>query len=224
MGKLIAIEGTDGSGKETQSRILLGRLAAAGVSARKLDFPRYGKESSALVRLYLGGAFGKKPDDVNAYAASTFFAVDRYASMKEDWGGFYAAGGLLVSDRYTTSNAVHQAPKLPEGERDAFVSWLFDFEYRLLGLPAPDLVVYLDMPVEVTRAMMRRRSAETGAAADIHEADAEYLERCRAFALGEAAKLGWSVIGCARGGEPRSEAEIGDEVFGAVSALLTERP
>ena len=171
-GRLIVFEGTDGSGKATQSRLLFERLEREGVDCRKLNFPRYGEKSAALVELYLGGAFGSHPDDVNAYAASTFYAVDRYASYKQDWGPFYEAGGLVVADRYTTSNAVHQASKLLPGERKNFLCWLFDTEYRLIGLPEPDLVLYLDMPTEITEKMMRQREAATGTHADIHEQDA----------------------------------------------------
>ena len=126
MGKLIVFEGTDGSGKATQSALLCQELEKRGIAFRKLEFPRYQEESSALIRLYLGGAFGSDPDDVNAYAASAFYSVDRYASYKQDWGGFYEAGGLLIADRYTTSNAVHQTGKLPPEKRDAFLDWLFD--------------------------------------------------------------------------------------------------
>ena len=157
-GKLIVFEGTDGSGKATQSRLLCEYLEKKGIPYRHIDFPRYGKPSAAMVQEYLDGNLGKKPEDVNAYAASVFYAMDRYASYKQDWGEFYDAGGLIVADRYTTSNAVHQASKLPEEERKAFLDWLFDLEYRLLGLPAPDLVFYLDMPTEVTEKLMRRRA------------------------------------------------------------------
>ena len=136
-GRLIVFEGTDGSGKATQSTLLCDELTRRDIPFRKLEFPRYQEESSALIRLYLGGAFGDKPDDVNAYAASVFYSVDRYASYKQDWGAFYESGGLLIADRYTTSNAVHQTAKLPPEQRDAFLDWLFDFEYRLLGLPEP---------------------------------------------------------------------------------------
>ena len=146
MGKLIVFEGTDGSGKATQSALLCQELEKRGIAFRKLEFPRYQEESSALIRLYLGGAFGSAPDDVNADAASTFYSVDRYASYKQDWGGFYESGGLLIADRYTTSNAVHQTGKLPPEKRDAFLDWLFDFEYHLLGLPEPTRVLSLDMP------------------------------------------------------------------------------
>ena len=161
-GKLIVFEGTDGSGKATQTALLCRELESRGVPFRKLEFPRYKEESSALLRLYLSGAFGTDPADVNAYAAATFFSVDRYASYKQDWGGFYESGGLLIADRYTTSNAVHQASKLLPGERKGFLEWLFDLEYGKLGLPKPDLVLYLDMPTEITEKMMRGREAATG--------------------------------------------------------------
>ena len=156
-GKLIVFEGTDGSGKATQSRLLCEELTRRGIPFRKLEFPRYQEESSALIRLYLGGAFGDKPGDVNAYAASVFYSVDRYASYKQDWGAYYEQGGLVIADRYTTSNAVHQTGKLPPEQRDGFLDWLFDFEYRLLGLPEPTRVLYLDMPTEATEQMMRLR-------------------------------------------------------------------
>ena len=158
-GKLIVFEGTDGSGKATQSRLLCEELTRRGIPFRKLEFPRYQEESSALIRLYLGGAFGDKPGDVNAYAASVFYSVDRYASYKQDWGAYYEQGGLVIADRYTTSNAVHQTGKLPPKQRDGFLDWLFDFEYRLLGLPEPTRVLYLDMPTEATEQMMRLREA-----------------------------------------------------------------
>ena len=145
-GRLIVFEGTDGSGKATQSRLLCEHLRRDGVYLENINFPRYGKPSAAMVQEYLDGNLGKHPGDVNAYAASMFYAMDRYASYKQDWGDFYEAGGLIVADRYTTSNAVHQASKLPEGERKAYLEWLFHTEYELLGLPKPDLVVYLDMP------------------------------------------------------------------------------
>jgi len=209
MGKLIVIEGTDGSGKATQTALLCERLASEGRAVRKLEFPRYDKDSSALVRLYLNGAFGADPDSVNAYAASTFFAVDRYASYREDWGAFYENGGLVVTDRYTTSNAVHQAAKLPDGERERYLDWLFDFEYRLLGIPAPDAVLYLDMPTAVTEQLMAAR----GNARDIHERDEAYLARCRRYALAAAERCGWHVIACARDGEPRAREDIAAEVY-----------
>ena len=219
-GRLIVFEGTDGSGKATQTAMLCQRLEQEGIPFRKLTFPRYGKPSAAMVEEYLQGKLGKKPSDVNAYAASMFYAMDRYASYKQDWGEFYDAGGLIVADRYTTSNAVHQASKLPEDERKAYLDWLFDLEYRLLGLPAPDLVFYLDMPTEVTEKLMRRREQAEGSSADIHEQDAAYLRACRENARAIAGDCGWRVVNCASGGEPRTVEDIHGEVYGLVEDLL----
>ena len=163
-GKLIVLEGTDGSGKSTQFKLLCSRLEAEGRPFRRLVFPQYQQPSSALIRMYLGGEFGSHPSDVNPYAASAFYAVDRYASWKKVWGSWYEGGGLVLSDRYTTSNAVHQTCKLPEAEWEGFIRWLFDFECGKLGLPLPDLVIYLDMPTEKALELLRRREADTHAA------------------------------------------------------------
>lgn len=219
-GKLIVFEGTDGSGKATQTAMLCQRLEREGIPYRKITFPRYGKPSAAMVEEYLHGNLGKKPGDVNAYAASMFYAMDRFASYKQDWGAFYDAGGLIVADRYTTSNAVHQASKLPEEERTVYLDWLFDTEYRLLGLPAPDLVFYLDMPTEVTEQLMRCREAAEGSTADIHEQDAAYLRACRDNARAIAGDYGWRVVHCAKDGAPRTVEDIHGEVCEAVSGLL----
>ena len=219
-GKLIVFEGTDGSGKATQTALLCGELDRRGIPYRRLEFPRYSEDSSALIRLYLGGAFGSDPGDVNAYAASVLYAVDRFASYKEDWGGFYEEGGIVVANRYTTSNAVHQASKLPEGERQAFLDWLFDLEYGRMGLPAPDLVLYLDLPTEVSEKMLRHREQATATAADIHEQDGAYLRRCREGAREIARDLGWSVIDCAAGDAPRTMEDIRREVLSRVEPLL----
>ena len=179
MGKLIVIEGTDGSGKSTQFRLMAERLEKENHPFRRLVFPRYSEESSALIRMYLGGAFGSKPGDVNAYAASAFYAVDRYASYKQDWGKWYEEGGLILSDRYTTSNAVHQASKVDAAERPEFLRWLYEFEYDRLALPRPDLVIYLDVPTDCTEKLLRHREADTNTKADIHEQDMDYLATCR---------------------------------------------
>lgn len=219
-GKLIVFEGTDGSGKATQARMLCRHLEEEGIPFREIDFPRYGKPSAAMVQEYLDGNLGRKPGDVNAYAASMFYAMDRYASYKQDWGGFYEAGGLIVADRYTTSNAVHQASKLPPEERKAYLDWLFDLEYRLLGLPGPDLVIYLDMPTEITEQMMRRREQAAGTHADIHERDEAYLKSCRANAKAVAEICGWTVIRCADGDRPRTPEDIHRQVLETVKGLL----
>lgn len=219
-GRLIVFEGTDGSGKATQTALLCKELDQRGIPYRKLEFPRYKEESSALIRLYLAGAFGEHPEDVNAYAAATFYSVDRFASYRQDWGTFYESGGLIVADRYTTSNAVHQASKLLPGERKDFLRWLFDTEYRLMGLPEPDLVLYLDMPTEITEKMMRQREAATGTHADIHEQDGTYLKNCRAAAQEIVRDCGWTVIRCARDGGPRSIEDIAAEVWRRAQGLL----
>ena len=219
-GKLIVFEGTDGSGKATQSRMLCQRLAQEHVSYKNIDFPRYGKPSAVMVQEYLDGKLGRNAGDVNAYAASILYAVDRYASYKQDWGEFYEAGGLIVADRYTTSNAVHQASKLPDEERTEYLNWLFELEYGRIGLPEPDLVIYLDMPTEITERMMRSREQQTGTHADIHEQDAAYLQNCRANAREVVRQCGWTVIHCAEGDAPRTIEDIHEEVWQTVQKLL----
>ena len=197
-------------------------MEKAGYEFRKLVFPQYKEESSALIRMYLGGQFGASPSDVNAYAASAFYAVDRYASDKKVWGAWYEEGGLVLSDRYTTSNAVHQASKEPEGGRAEFLRWLYEFEYDKLGLPRPDLTIYLDVPTEYTEQLMRAREAATGTSADIHEQDLGYLATCREMGRTAAEYYGWTVIHCVRDGKMRSIEEIHEEILGRVMACLEE--
>lgn len=216
-GKLIVFEGTDGSGKSTQFARMCQRLEQEGKEFQRLIFPQYEKPSSMLIRMYLGGEFGKKPEDVNAYAASTFYAVDRYASMKQVWGEYYENGGLILADRYITSNAVHQAAKVSEQERDEFFRWLYDFECNKLGLPEPSVVIYLDMPTERAVENLRRREGETNTKADIHEVDTDYLALCHETA-GQAAKcLGWKSVSCVNdAGELRSIEELHEEIWAII--------
>lgn len=223
MGKLIVIEGTDGSGKSTQFKQMQERLQKDCVSFQCLQFPRYQKESSALIRMYLGGAFGTKPSDVNAYAASAFYAVDRYASYKEDWNEWYENGGLILSDRYTTSNAVHQASKLTGKEQEAYLDWLYEFEYEKLALPRPDLVIYLDVPTDFTEKMLRGREQATNTKADIHEKDMDYLATCRETGRAAAQHYGWTVIQCVQDGQMRSIEDIHEEIYIAVKNCLKGR-
>ena len=222
MGKLIVIEGTDGSGKSTQFKLLTERLVNEGVTFKRIVFPRYAEESSALIRMYLQGQFGTNPSDVNGYAASAFYAVDRYASYKQDWGKWYEEGGLILSDRYTTSNAVHQASKEAPENRGEFLRWLYEFEYDRLGLPKPDLIIYLDVPTDFTEKLMRRREQDTNTKADIHEQDMAYLATCRESGRAAASFYGWSVIECVRDGAMRSIEDIHDEIFARVTKLLEE--
>lgn len=219
-GKLIVFEGTDGSGKATQTRLLVEALQKAGRTVRQLTFPRYDQDSSMLVRMYLGGAFGTDPGAVNPYAASTFYAVDRYASYMQDWGEYYRQGGLVVTDRYTTSNAVHQAGKLPDGDCQKYLDWLFHFEYDLMGLPKPDLVIYLDLPAELSASLRRQREQNTGTHADIHEADENYLRRCRENAMRVVDYAGWHRVDCAQSGQVRSPEDIHREILDLVKGFL----
>lgn len=213
-GKLIVFEGTDGSGKSTQFNLICEALKNSGREFLTCRYPQYTEESSALVRMYLGGQFGSHPSDVNAYAASSFFAVDRYAGYKKHWGSFYESGGIVLLDRYTTSNAVHQASKMPVEQRDDFFRWLADFEYGALGLPSPDLVFWLDMPIDLAVANLRRRESNTHTTADIHELDTGYLYTCRDAAAQAARFYGWQRIPCAdAGGRLRSIEEIHKEIM-----------
>lgn len=224
MGKLIIFEGLDGSGKGTQTDLLCQALRAKGEEPIQITFPDYESDSSALVKMYLSGQFGQKPDDVNAYASSTFYAVDRFASYKTRWGDFYRRGGLIVSDRYTTSNAVHQCSKLPPMHWDGFLEWLFDFEYKKMGIPAPDAVVYLSVEVEVSQRLIAERYHGDTNKMDIQEKDIEYLARSRAAAEYCARKLGWERIVCTKeeNGQRvmRSADEIHAEVMDRLAGLV----
>ena len=222
MGTLIVIEGTDGSGKSTQFRLLTERLQQEGKAFKQLEFPQYSEPSSALIKMYLGGEFGNSPSDVNAYAASVFFSVDRYASYKKVWGQWYEDGGLVLSARYTTSNAVHQASKEPEENQQAFLGWLYEFEYGKMGLPKPDLVIYLDVPTDFTEKMMRIREAATNTHADIHEQDLSYLATCRKTGKAAADFYHWTVIDCVQDGEMRSIEDIHEEIYRHVRTLLED--
>ena len=224
MGKLMMFEGLDGSGKGTQTALTAQKLVARGVDLRQITFPNYASESSALVKLYLAGAFGQKPDDVNAYAASSFYAVDRYASYKTGWGAFYRDGGLVLSDRYTTSNAVHQCSKLPPAQWDGFLNWLFDFEYHKIGIPAPDAVVYLAVDPEVSQRLLAARYHGDDSKKDIQEKDLDYLARSRAAAEYCAKALGWKRIDCTADGPQgktmRTVEQINDEILAYLRDIL----
>ena len=213
MGKLIVIEGLDGCGKSTQLELLPKALKEKNIDCKSVSFPDYNSDSSALVKMYLAGRFGTKPGDVNAYAASVFYAVDRYASYKETWGEFYEAGGTVVSGRYTTSNAIHQTSKLPREQWEDFLNWLYDFEYNKIGIPKPDKVIFLDMPVEVSQKLLSNRYEGDEQKKDIHESDIEYLNNCRKAAKFTADYSGWTTIPCSENGEPRSIADIAADIL-----------
>ena len=219
-GRLIVLEGIDGSGKSTQTQMLCAALASAGRDARHIKFPDYADPSSELVRMYLRGEFGAGAGDVNAYAASTFYAVDRYASYRRHWEADYLSGRLIVTDRYASSNIIHQSPKLPRDEWEDFVRWAEDFEYEKLGIPRPDLVIYLYLPAETARQRLACRSASGGGPPDIHERDLDYLRRCAQAADWAAQKLGWATVKCAgANSELRGRGDIHSEILSLVSRL-----
>ncbi len=220
MGKLIVIEGLDGSGKSTQLELLPKNLIKNGIQSKTVSFPDYDSDSSALVKMYLSGKFGKKPSDVNAYAASLFYAVDRFASYKTAWGDYYNQNGIVVSGRYTTSNAVHQTSKMPENEWTGFLDWLYDLEYNKVAIPKPDKVIFLDMPVEVSQKLLSGRYSGDEDKKDIHESDTAYLENCRKAAMFTAKYSGWSIISCAKDGRPRSIDDIANDVLNETLKIL----
>ena len=222
-GKLFIIEAGDGSGKATQAEKLTSRLTAEGFRAMKVSFPNYQSQSSALIRMYLKGEFGSSPEDVNPYVASTFYAVDRYASFRQEWEAFYRGGGIVVADRYTTSNMVHQAAKIPcAAERDRFLHWLWDLEFEKFQLPVPDAVIFLHMPPQVAfDLLLKRDNATTGREArDIHEEHREFLKASYENACRLASAYGWLTVECCRQGELRPVQDIHGEIYSLVRKLI----
>ncbi len=213
MGIFIDLEGLDGSGKTTQTELICKRLKDDGIDYRQIKLPDYESDSSILVRKYLAGDFGKNAGDVNAYAASVLYAADRFASYTEKWGEDYRSGKLIFADRYTPANALYQMTKLDKADWDPFLQWLFDFEYEKIGIPAPDKVIFLDMPVEVSQRLMTSRYNGDESKKDVHEANVEFLNACREAALYAADKYGWSVVECAENGEPLPINVINDKVY-----------
>ena len=222
-GKLIIIEsGSDASGKATQSQRLYERLISEGKECLKITFPDYASDSSALVKMYLNGDFGKDPNDVSPYISSTFYAADRYASYKTKWGDFYENGGIIISDRYTTSNMVHQAAKLNGEEKEKFIEWLYDLEFNIYQIPKPDHVIFLDVDPEVSQELMRNRANKfTGDEAKyIHESNNEYLINSYNNSLYIAEKYNWDVIKCCKNSKLRSIEEINDEIYEKVKKYI----
>ncbi|MBO5212108.1 MAG: deoxynucleoside kinase [Clostridia bacterium] len=220
MGKFIAIDGLDGSGKGTQTEILIKRLKSEGKKVREISFPMYENDSSIFVRMYLDGKLGKKPSDTNAYSASMFFACDRYISYKTDWiNDILDPDTYVIANRYTSANAVHQLSKLPSEQWSEFLDWLWDFEFSKLGLPKPDAVIYLEVCPEISLALVRSRSDETGRKMDIHETDTEYMNKCYDAALFSCETLGWKKIKCYNGEQMRTREDIAEEIYKEVSKI-----
>ena len=213
MGKLIVIDGLDGSGKSTQIARLEQNLKNENVTFRSISFPDYDEPSSALVKMYLAGELGNTADSVNAYAASSFYAVDRYASFKKYWQNDYESDMPIIAARYTTSNAIHQMSKLAREQWDGFLKWLEHYEYTLLGLPKPDKVIFLDMPLDIAQRLLSQRYSGDESKKDIHESNLAYLQQCRESALYAAEKCGWQIVSCGKDGEPLSPEEIADTLL-----------
>lgn len=219
-GKLIVIEGLDGSGKATQTEKLYQTLKNSGEDVMKLSFPNYDSKSSALVKMYLDGTFGKNADDVNAYAASSFYAVDRVAGFLEFWKKDYEQGKIILADRYVTSNIIYQMSKVAESERDAFIEWTEDYEYNKLSLPKPSVVIYLDVAPEISQRLMTSRYKGDETKKDIHEKNVKFLLSCRECAMFAAKKSGWNVISCTENGEMRTVDDIAKDIIKIVKECI----
>lgn len=219
-GKLVVLDGLDGSGKSTQFELIQDKLKSHNVPMKAISFPDYEKPSSALVRMYLNGDFSQNAEDTNAYAASSFYAVDRYASYKLFWEKEYLAGNLILASRYVSSNAIHQMVKLPKSEWKSFLNWLCDYEYNKLGLPKSDLVLFLDMPVTVSQKLITERYHGDETKKDIHEANLKYLEACRESALFASKEKGWHIISCSDGKEPYSIEKISDKIMQKINEVI----
>lgn len=223
MGKLIAIDGVDASGKQTQTSLLFERLQKEGEGVKMVSFPAYDKPSSVLVKMYLNGDFGDKPSDVNAYATSTLFAADRFATYRTEWGKDYNNGTLILADRYVSSNLIHQASKIDDiAEKEKFLVWLDELEHKIYGLPRPDVTIFLDMPPEYGIDLMRDRLNKSNGEdkKDIHESDFSYLKKSYDNAMFAANKFGWKCISCVKNNQIRSIKEIHEDIYSITKELL----
>lgn len=223
LGLLITIEANDGSGKETQSNRLLQRLESMGYPVKLVSFPNYASEASSPVKMYLRGEFGKTADDVSPFAASVFFAVDRYASYKKDWQSFYQEGGIIIADRYTTANMVHQATKFEDDSQiKDFIAWLEDFEYQVMGIPKPDMTFFLDVPFEHSLSVIRERANKIDGSEtkDIHERDESHVLRAYQCAQKVGEMCDWIRIPCMRDAKFKPIDEIHNMIFEHVKAII----
>lgn len=219
MGKLIVIEGSDGSGKQTQTELLYKKMLENNKNIRKISFPNYDSSSSALVKMYLNGDFGENANSVNPYAASTFYAVDRFASYKSEWEKFYSDGGIILSDRYTTANMVHQASKIEDDlERQKYLNWLIDLEWHKMEIPVPDIIFFLDVPFEFSQNMIKNRKNKINGqiSKDIHEKDIDYLKKSYENSKKIAKDYDWEIINCVVDNKMRTIESINEEILSIV--------
>ncbi|SJZ98846.1 dTMP kinase [Cetobacterium ceti] len=223
MGKLIVIEGTDSSGKQTQTEKLYERLEKEYDKIKKISFPNYDSPACEPVKMYLAGEFGTDAQKVNPYPASTMYAIDRYASYKKDWEEFYEENGIILTDRYVTSNMIHQASKISDKEeKEVYLNWLEDLEYNKISIPRPDLTIFLNMPPEMANKLMEaRKNKITGEdKKDIHEKNKEYLRKSHENACEIAKKYNWVEIKCVDGERLKTIDEINDEIYEEVKKIL----
>lgn len=218
--KFIAIEGLDGSGKETQTNLLYEKLKKRQNNVLKLSFPDYKSKSSDLVKMYLSGEISQNADEINAYAASSFYSADRYISFIKNWKTQYEAGSVILTDRYTTSNQIYQTAKLQKKSWKEFIEWIEDFEYKKLSLPSPDLVIFLNVPVEISQQLMLKRYSGNEAKKDIYESNVEFLKKCHSAAMYCAEKLNWQVVNCAKNNKIKTIDEIHNSVIEIIDRFL----
>lgn len=219
MKKLIVIDGLDGSGKATQTDLLTKKLTDVGKDIVKITYPNYENESSALVKMYLNGEISDNPSDINAYAAASFYACDRYIGYQTEWKNDYLGGKIIIADRYVSSNAIHQMVKLPMHEWDDFLKWLYDYEFIKLGLPREDKLIYLDMDPLISQKLINSRYGKEHKK-DIHEKNIKYLLNCQKAAHYAAKKLGWYILKCDDGKCPLSIAKIEAEIYNLVYDIV----
>ena len=215
-GKLIVIEGLDGSGKKTQTKFLYDYIKNINPNTHYISFPDYDSPSSSIIKMYLHSEFGNNPSSVNAYAASSFFAVDRFVSYKKTWSDLYQSGYIIIADRYTTSNAIYQMSKLSEGEWNKYLSWLYDHEYNKLGLPRPDKVIFLDVPIEISQVLMEERYSKGNGEKDLHESNIKFLEKCKKASKYVADFDNWYTINCVSNGKIKDKDYIHKEILDAL--------
>ena len=219
MGKLFVIDGTDGSGKQTQFEKLKERLSKDGVDYKTVSFPNYDSPSSSLVKMYLSGEFGTNAQEISPYIASTFYAADRYATFQTGYKKYYEDGGIILADRYTTANMVHQAGKIKDKEeRDKFLKWLWDFEFKLYGLPIPTEVFFLNMPTEKALELMkdRKNKFDENAKKDIHESNETHMRDAYKAACDVAKNYNWFEIKCMKDNKLRTIDDIHEEIYNEV--------
>lgn len=216
MGKLFVIDGTDGSGKQTQFQKLQESLTKDGIDYKVVSFPNYDSPSSSLVKMYLSGEFGENAKEISPYIASTFYAADRYATFQTGYKKYYEDGGIILADRYTTANMVHQAGKIKdEKEREKFLNWLWDFEFNLYGLPVPNEVFFLNMPIENAVDLIKNRENKFTHQdkKDIHERDINHLKDAHEAACDVSKKYNWYEIKCVKNNEIRTIEDIHQEIY-----------